>query len=249
MRRDPSRWWYLAVVGVACAPVAPVLYRFVTTMAGLTASAGTAAAGTGAPTEATGTMWVARAATAAVALAAGPGLAAGLYLDARAVGRRAAWTPAARRWGVGGLCYPLSVAVALAYLVRRYRRVGLLGVPVDRPPTRDELADSGLWRVVAAGPVAVPAVGAAWFVATVRVAGGSVVLLTVGAVLGVLVVTLLYLAYVAAFLADVEHVRASEVAWMPRVRAYRLLLGIAPLLAPLAGAVYLYGRHRHVGAP
>ncbi|MFB6281142.1 MAG: hypothetical protein ABEH40_03890 [Haloferacaceae archaeon] len=248
MRRDPSRWWYLVVVGVACAPVAPLLYRFVTTMAGL-AAAGGGPAGALRTAGATGTIRAMWAAAAAVGLCAGPGLAAGLYLDARAVGARTSWTPAARRWGLGGLCYPLSVAVALGYLVRRYRRVGLLGVPVERPPTRAELADSGLWRGVAAGTVGVPAVGGAWVAATLRVAGGRVGLLTVGVVLGLLVVGLLYVAYAAALLADAERVRASDVGWTPRIRVYRFLLAAAPLPGLLAGVVYLYGRHRHVGAP
>lgn len=138
--------------------------------------------------------------------------------------------------------------VAGRYLYRRYRRVGLGDLPVEEPPSRDRLVASRWWYSIAAGPLLllvgigaflVPSWGALTFAGAlylrvavlVLFAGAGIALFTVG------------------LAADLALVRGGSVDWTPGTRRYTIPATLVPGVVPLVAVVYLFNRHRYVGAP
>lgn len=241
--RDSTRWWY--VVGVAAfvgAYVVPLLSVAVSQLS-VTASLAAAAAPVAGPPSG---FVLLRAVLAVALVAAVPGLGVGLFLDAR--GQHGPWDPSPRRYGVAGLLYPISVVVAAAYLLRRYRRVGLGSFAPEASLPPERLAASRWW-------VLVP-VGAASFVAGVAVlaapAGGPGFYpgsLIARAVLFALLAGTGLVAYVLGLGVDLRLVRNGGCDWTPGLRRYELPGLLLPVsILPIA-AVYLANRHRHVGVP
>lgn len=184
---------------------------------------------------------------------AGPVLAVALYRDAQTLAR-SVWTPDARVFGGLGLLYPLSVLVAGYYLYRRYDRVGLGPFPVDEPVPRARVDAWRWWYGVAAGPVLFYAGFGALVVSSgdglafanrTTFAGG----LFAGVVGLFLLSTTGYLLFAVGLTADLAVVRASEYDWTPGTRRYAVPSLLVPGLLPVVGLIYLFNRHRHVGAP
>lgn len=240
------RWWHLVggavFAGVFVVPMLGIAVYGISTIRSM--EAGLASDAFGGPRA--GFLLVEACFVAALVVAV-PGLALSLYRDANGA-VDPAWTPNARLYGVLGLLYPVSLLVAGFYLYRRYRRVGIGGLPVDGSLPRDRLVASQWWYLIAIGPGLFLA-GFGWLLFPYRIAptfaGGLYVRIT-GLVLLSGAGLVLFNFGLAA---DLEQVRGSAVDWTPGTRRYMLSSMLVPGAIPLVAIVYLFNRHRHVGVP